>query len=158
MPMSDRDALKLRLTSQGRTVLAVVESAEAAMLNKRPPSDKWSAREHFAHVTRVHDAFVARVRRILDEETPLLNAYRAETDPEWPRWQQQSVDVLIGEFKAKREQILILLRGLDDADLVRRVGSHPLFGVMTLAAWFEFFLVHEAHHIYVMMRRARGAE
>jgi len=157
MAMSDRDALELRLTSQGRTVLAVIRSADATMVNRRPPSDKWSAREHFAHVTRVHDALVARARRILDEDSPILNAYRAEADPEWPRCQSLSVDVLIHEFEQKREEILTVLRGLDDADL-RRVGSHPLFGVMTLAAWFEFFLVHEAHHIYVMMRRARGAD
>lgn len=158
MSMSSRDALALRLTSQSRTLMAVAESADAAVFNRRPPSDKWSAREQFAHVTRVHDAFVARVRRILDEDSPLLNAYRAEADPEWPRWQQLSRDVLMQEFKQKREEVLVLLRGLDDADLIRRVGSHPLFGAMTLAAWFEFFLVHEAHHIYVMMRRARGAD
>ena len=30
------------------------------------------------------------------------------------------------------------------------------FEELTLRAWLEFFLVHEGHHLYVIMKRARG--
>ena len=29
---------------------------------------------------------------------------------------------------------------------------------MTLSLWIEFFLLHEAHHLYLVMKRARGGE
>jgi hypothetical protein len=29
---------------------------------------------------------------------------------------------------------------------------------MPLALWIEFFLVHEAHHLYTILRRVRGAD
>jgi len=158
MVMSYVDVLELRLTSQARALLALLERADRAALTRCPPSGKWSALEHFAHVTRVHEPLVARLNRILYEESPLLSAYRAEADPEWPQWQQMPLDALLAEFPKQREAVGNLLRGLSDDDLRQRTGSHPLYGVMTMADWFEFFLVHEAHHIYVMMRRARGAD
>jgi hypothetical protein len=29
---------------------------------------------------------------------------------------------------------------------------------MTLRAWLEFFLAHEGHHLYVILKRAHGVE
>jgi len=34
-----------------------------------------------------------------------------------------------------------------------RTGIHSSFGEMTLALWLEFFLIHEAHHLYVILQR-----
>ncbi len=36
-----------------------------------------------------------------------------------------------------------------------RTGVHPKFGEMSLALWLEFFLVHEAHHLYVVLQLVR---
>jgi hypothetical protein len=38
------------------------------------------------------------------------------------------------------------------------VGIHPLFGEMSLALWVEFFLLHEAHHLYIVMTRLGQAK
>jgi hypothetical protein len=40
----------------------------------------------------------------------------------------------------------------DDFD---RTGVHSKFGAMSLALWLEFFLVHEAHHLYVVLQLVR---
>ena len=43
---------------------------------------------------------------------------------------------------------------------LRRTGVHAKFGPMDVPRWLEFFLVHEAHHLYVSLQRlaeARGA-
>jgi hypothetical protein len=37
-----------------------------------------------------------------------------------------------------------------------RTGVHPKFGAMSLSLWLEFFLVHEAHHLYVVLQLVRG--
>ena len=39
---------------------------------------------------------------------------------------------------------------------MNRVGVHPVFGLMTIPLWLEFFLLHEAHHLYVVLHRVRG--
>jgi hypothetical protein len=46
------------------------------------------------------------------------------------------------------------LKSLSDKDY-ERTGIHPKFGEMSLALWVEFFLVHEAHHLYVVLGLVR---
>jgi hypothetical protein len=44
--------------------------------------------------------------------------------------------------------------GLEPHDYTR-VGIHSSFGEMNLSLWLQFFLVHEAHHLYVILQRLR---
>jgi hypothetical protein len=46
------------------------------------------------------------------------------------------------------------LLSLSEEDF-ERTGVHPKFGEMTLSQWLEFFLVHEAHHLYVVLQLVR---
>ena len=46
------------------------------------------------------------------------------------------------------------LRSLSEEDF-QRTGIHPKFGEMNLSLWLEFFLVHEAHHLYVVLQLVR---
>jgi Protein of unknown function (DUF1569) len=41
-------------------------------------------------------------------------------------------------------------------DRMGRVGHHPAFGALNLRQWVQFFLMHEAHHLYVALVRSRG--
>ncbi len=36
-----------------------------------------------------------------------------------------------------------------------RTGVHPTLGELPIPLWIEFFLLHEAHHLYVVMTLAR---
>ena len=40
--------------------------------------------------------------------------------------------------------------GLSPAETAR-TGLHPTFGEMDVTAWLEFFLLHEAHHLYIAL-------
>jgi hypothetical protein len=59
---------------------------------------------------------------------------------------------VLSRHKAGRAEFIRLGKGLSHMD-ASRVGIHPLFGEMSLALWVEFFLLHEAHHLYVVMTR-----
>jgi len=48
-----------------------------------------------------------------------------------------------------------LITNLNDEELLL-TGSHPKFGVMTIPGWTEFFLLHEAHHLFTIFRLAKG--
>jgi DinB superfamily len=60
-------------------------------------------------------------------------------------------------YKALRAEIIQLITGLSEAE-TNRVGGHPLFREMTVALWVEFFLLHEAHHLYMVMMRLGQAK
>jgi hypothetical protein len=64
---------------------------------------------------------------------------------------------VLRRHKAGREEFIRLGKGLSPVD-ASRVGIHPLFGDMSLALWVEFFLLHEVHHLYVVMTRLGWAK
>jgi uncharacterized damage-inducible protein DinB len=116
-----------------------------------PASGKWSANEHLAHLARYHEIFLERVDRILKEDKPAFTRYRAEEDAEWERWRRLAYKEIAAELAAGRERLTTLLKSLSDSDY-ERIGVHSKFGAMPLALWLEFFLVHEAHHLYTVLQ------
>ena len=46
----------------------------------------------------------------------------------------------------------ILSLFMDADETYSRTDSlHPRFGLLTVVDWTEFFLLHEAHHLYTML-------
>jgi hypothetical protein len=100
---------------------------------------------------------MVRIRRILAEDRPELPSYSAEKDPAWPAISAESTEEVLRKLLAARQEMIALTTGLSP-EQSSRIGIHPTFGPMTLAQWLDFFLIHEAHHLYVAMTRARGRE
>jgi uncharacterized damage-inducible protein DinB len=115
---------------------------------------KWSAHENLAHLGRYHEIFLERIERILKETNPVFARYRAEDDPRWEVWRSLSYKEVAGKLASMREMLVTRLKSLS-ADDYARTGTHSKFGEMTLALWLEFFLVHEAHHLYVVLQLVR---
>ena len=119
-------------------------------IRARPVSGKWSAHENLAHLARHHDIFLKRLQRILTESAPRLEQYRAEEDLSWPEWSALSAEEVLNRLGTLRRDIVSVVNRLSAAEM-SRVGIHPLFGEMSLGMWIEFFLLHEAHHLYIVM-------
>ena len=115
---------------------------------------KWSANENLAHLARYHEIFLERIERIQTGKHPVFGRYLAEEDPEWEVWRGLSYKEVAGKLASLREKVITRLKPLSDDDY-ERTGVHPKFGEMTLALWVEFFLVHEAHHLYVVLQQVR---
>lgn len=115
---------------------------------------KWSAHENLAHLARYHEIFLERITRMLKENSPVLDRYRAEEDPQWESWRTRSYKEVAAELTARREMLMSRLKALSNEDF-ERTGIHPKFGAMSLALWLEFFLVHEAHHLYAVLGQVR---
>ena len=147
----------VRLETQLEAIPLLLRGATSEAIMARPVSGQWSAHENLAHLARHHEVFLERLHRILDESTPRLGQYRAEEDSAWPEWSSLSIEEVLIRLKALRVKIISLAKGLSRAE-ARRVGIHPLFGEMSLALWVEFFLLHEAHHLYVVMTRLGHAK
>ena len=116
---------------------------------------KWSAHEQLAHLARYHQIFLQRIERILAEQSPTFPRYRAEEDSEWPAWSSLTAQQLLVRISSMRTKLMARLRSLTEEDF-QRTGVHPKFGAMSLSLWLEFFLVHEAHHLYAVLQLVRS--
>jgi uncharacterized damage-inducible protein DinB len=144
----------VRLKTQLASVDVLFAGASPERIDRRPASGKWSARENLAHIGRYHEIFLERLRRILAETSPQFARYRAEEDPGWQEWAPKPLEVVRSQITALRMKLIDTIAGLQASDYAR-VGVHSAFGEMTLSLWVEFFLVHEAHHLYVILQRIR---
>jgi hypothetical protein len=151
-----QDAVQVRLAYQLEFLDFVLGGAPDSWIRQRPPSGKWSAFDNLAHLGRVHEVMIERLGRILREERPALDRYRAETDPGWPRWAALPTADAMAGLRSGREALRVKVAGLNDADWVR-TGVHPAFGLLDVHGWLEFFLIHEAHHLYQMLLRVAEA-
>jgi uncharacterized damage-inducible protein DinB len=151
LPASSRARLQGQLECLG----PVLAGTAPADLQRRPASGKWSAHENLAHLARHHEVFLDRLRRILAEDRPVFPRYRAEEDAEWPAWAGLSPDEVRSRLDAYRRELVDVVEGLRD-DQLARTAAHAVLGEMPLSLWLEFFLLHEAHHLYAVMARVRG--
>ena len=145
-------SLTARLETQLDALQTILAGADAQQLAKRPPSDAWSAHEHLAHLARHHDICLERLRRVASEDTPTFARYRAEDDPEWPSWSALPTADVLSRLRYLRTRIIQWVADLQAGD-ASRAGVHPLFGAQSVSDLLEFFLLHEAHHLYVAMVR-----
>lgn len=121
------------------------------------PAGKWSVNEIVAHLARYHQIFLDRLERILGEECPSFPRYQAENDMEWGSWRVLARTEAISRLLALRARLTSTMHQLTPLQLSRS-GEHSRFGVMKIHEWLEFFLLHEAHHLYVIFNRLqRGA-
>jgi hypothetical protein len=141
---------RIRLATQQDVVSLLIAEATPEAVMARPAADQWSAHEHLAHLTRHHAVFLERLEQMRRDHGPHLGRYRAEEDAAWPEWVCLSTEEVLHRLKALRAEIIQHLSGLSEAETTR-VGIHPLFGAMSVVMWVEFFLLHEAHHLYMIM-------
>jgi hypothetical protein len=133
---------------------AALHTVPADSLSVRAVPDKWSAQENLAHLARYHQVFLQRIDRILAGQAPEFPRYRAEDDPEWSSWSGMPVQTLLARLSSMRAKLMARLQSLGEDDF-KKTGIHPVFGAMELSLWLEFFLVHEAHHLYVVLQQVR---
>jgi uncharacterized damage-inducible protein DinB len=151
--VSNSTATRLqRCETQLQDFLAVaLTGVPVDKLSVGPASGKWSADEQLAHLARYHQIFLQRIERILAEQAPIFPRYRAEEDPEWTTWSSLPTQQVLVRLSPMRTKLMARLRSLSEEDF-ERTGIHPKFGQMSLSLWLEFFLVHEAHHLYVVLQ------
>ncbi len=149
----------VRLRTQLDVLPLILAGTGDAAAERRPAPGKWSAREQLAHLARHHEVMGERLRRILSESAepePDLPRYRAEDDPEWPRWAALPLGTITGRLAALRAELVAAVAAIPPGDLARR-GVHPVLGAMPIPLWLEFFLLHEAHHLFATMQLVRTA-
>ncbi len=149
--MSLPASIRARLQYQHETVYTLIAGVTEEQLRQRAIPEKWSVFENIAHLAAYQPVFITRVDRIKREQDPAFDRYAAEEDPLFPAYLDKGLEELIRIMVADRSTINRKLAGLEGAILLRS-GRHPKFGLLTLEQWVEFFLLHEAHHLFTMFK------
>ncbi len=150
------DPILQRLRTQLSSLPALLEGVPPESFQTRV-GGRWSVAENVAHLARHTELTLDRVARILSESEPAFLPYRAEQDPEWPGWVSRTLPDSLARLQASRAELIAAVERLSPSDLAR-VGRHARLGPLSLAAWLEFYLVHEGHHLYLIFKRSRGLE
>lgn len=148
--------LTARLAHQLASFRTSAADADPRDLAWAPPSGQWSALLNLAHVGRHHEIMLERLQRVLVEEAPAFAPYREAEDGGWADWAGLAPEALWPRLSERRATLCAWAAGLTPAQAAR-TGVHARFGSMDVARWLEFFLVHEAHHLYVAMLRLADA-
>jgi len=146
-----------RLSSQLDAVATVLADAPEQAITARGTQGTWSAHDHIAHLARMHEVLLDRLRRILREDGPHLPEYRAEEDTEWPIWAALPTREVLTRLQALRGELLGVVRGLSEAQLRRR-ATHPTLGPLSVVGWLEAFCLHEGHHLHIAWSRLAAAK
>jgi len=146
-----------RLKNQHESIEHIISITEANRLSSYPSSEKWTIKDNVAHLARYQPIFLERINTILKNDSPIFERYNAEQDFEFINWRKREISDLIKTLKDDRQIIYNCLSKLSDEDL-NRVGVHPKYGALTLIQWIEFFLLHEAHHIFTIFQIANDKQ
>ncbi|MFL9481218.1 DinB family protein [Chitinophagaceae bacterium LWZ2-11] len=146
-----------RLRSQHEAIENVIAYMNPARTFVRPKSDTWHIHDNIAHLTRYQIEFRNRIKKILTENEPVFERYNSDLDPEFAACRSKETWTLISELTEERAKLFRMISSLSEVELAR-TGGHQKFGKLDIPNWIEFFLLHEAHHIFTIFKLANDVD
>jgi hypothetical protein len=146
-------SLITRLETQHETISHILANTRDAQVFMRPEPGKWNIHENIAHLARYQVIFIERIKEMLGNNEPAFERYVAENDPEFEQWKPMNPDILLKRLNQDRKIIYDMIIRLPEPSL-QKTGTHPRFGRLTISQWTEFFLLHEAHHLFTIFKLA----
>ena len=148
-------SLTERLKNQHKTIASIIMKLNNERIQHRPVKGKWNIHENIAHLAKYQPVFIDRIRKILTNDEPAFAAYKAEDDDEFEIYCAFTTYELLKKISADREVIFHLISHLP-VDKLDRMGIHAKYGKLTISEWTEFFLLHEAHHLFTIFQLAHN--
>jgi hypothetical protein len=150
--MSLYPSILCRLENQHTSIRHLLEQTSMERILSAPPG-KWNIHEQVAHLACYQPVFTQRIETMLKEETPSFPRYNEDADPAFESWKQMELPTMLHRLDHDRKFLYERLSGLSDNEIAR-TGIHPRFGRLDICQWTEFFLLHEAHHIFAVFQLA----
>ena len=145
-------SLLARLYNQHEAISDIIAGKPVSALTQVPAPGKWSAHDNIAHLAVYQPVFIGRIQQIVLEHEPVFDRYSADVDPNFATGRERNTDDLLQWLTAERGRLETLITGLPGAEL-DRVGIHKKYGRLSIRQWTEFFLLHEAHHMFTIFQR-----
>lgn len=142
-----------RLQYQHKTLLDIIDDLSDDQLRRAVIPGKWSIFENIVHLVTYQHIFVQRVKQILENNNPVFDRYVPDTDPAFHDNCTKSTREIMSDLVTTRKEMAAGILSFPPAEYAK-TGLHPLFGSMNLLQWLNFFLLHEAHHLFTMFKLA----
>jgi hypothetical protein len=146
-----------RLSNQHEAIEKIINGMADAQLQKQPQSGKWSIKDNIAHLAKYQPVFMERMELVIKGERPSFGRYIADEDPQFADWKSWDIQTLLERLNADRQLIYDLIINCSGKQ-VAFTGIHKRFGELTLVQWTEFFLLHEAHHLFMIFQLVHNNE
>jgi uncharacterized damage-inducible protein DinB len=151
--MEMSSSLSTRLQYQHKSLVDLIDGLSDEQIRRNILPGKWSIFENIVHLQTYQHVFMLRVRQILENNNPAFPRYTAEADPEFLDNCGKSTREIMGDMITIRKQTAAEITAFPPGDLAK-TGTHPVFGQLTLLQWLNFFLLHEAHHLFTIFKLA----
>jgi hypothetical protein len=147
----------MSLTASERTALidryergpALLEAALAIIpkdaLQWRPAPGRWSAHEIIVHCADAETNGHSRLRYILAEATPVIQAYDQDRWAAALAYHELPLEPALATVAAVRANTVALLRRATDADWAR-TASHTEYGQFGAEQWLKLYADHLEKH------------
>jgi uncharacterized damage-inducible protein DinB len=153
--MQLQSSISTRLEYQHKSLLDLIEGLNDEQVRRQIIPGKWSIFENIVHLATYQHVFLQRIEDIVKNENPSYERYTAESDPLFHDNCTKSTHEIIHELITARRMMVARIFSLQ-ADQLKRTGKHPTFGNMTVVQWIQFFVLHEAHHLFTIFKLAAG--
>lgn len=153
MTDAERADLIARYQQGTAAILAAVDGADDAELDRRPPHG-WTAREVIHHLADAETRSAVRLRQLLAEEHPLIVGYDEERYTARLRYDRPlgaSLEIVAAVRRGNAEMLDLLA----DADF-ERAGFHTDSGPYSLDDWLRIYTAHALEHAEQIVRARRG--
>ena len=151
--MSFPSSINARLEYQHKSLLDIIDGLSDEQIRRQVITGKWSIFENIVHLATYQHSFVARMQLILKDNNPSFSRYIADTDPLFHDNTAKSTREIMHDLLTTRKQMAAQIDTLNEKDIYM-TGQHPVYGKLTLLQWLNFFLLHEAHHLFTIYKEA----
>src|SRR5688572_20403523 len=131
----------------------MIDGRADEMIRRQVIPGKWSIFENIVHLQPYQHTSCARMKQLLGGTNPSFTRYTAESDLVFLENCSKSIREIIQDLLTLRRQMQTMVSALEEPDLAK-TAVHPAYGKMNMVEWLNFFLLHEAHHMYAIFRLA----
>lgn len=155
MTDEERRALIEQYKAGYEEVARSLEGFDEESLSARPVPGKWSAREVVQHLADSEMNGAIRLRKLLTEDEPQIQAYDQEHYAAGLRYNERPIGPALDALRGARATTGQLLDLMTDADW-SRAGTHSESGRYAAEDWLRIYADH-AHNHAAQIRRLREA-
>ncbi len=147
MSMENTQSLAFSLVANTPAVLEAMLAGLPPELLEGPADGGWTPKDVVAHLLDVQEiAFVTRIRRIIEEDNPVILPIEPSERLEFGGYDSKSLADLLSEFRAQRARDIAWMKSLPPKALAR-TGTHYEAGTVTGDNFVHYWAVHDQHHI-----------
>jgi uncharacterized damage-inducible protein DinB len=146
-------SISTRIQYQHKSLLDIIDGLSDEQVRKAVYAGKWSIFENIVHLATYQPILINRLKQMLENSNPVFERYTAEADPQFHDNCGKTTREIMQDLLTTRKEMAAGILNFDEPELVK-TGTHPFFGKMNVLQWLDFFLLHEAHHLYTIFRLA----